>query len=114
MKDPFDATNPSKPNNISRAVEFVTPSVTSRSPLEVLGLTTLSSPIESFFSVYEPHLHYINFREHGYMLLRVSRERVKAEYWYTRSLRYRTSDEHLGAWAVTERGSNQITSTQIL
>jgi hypothetical protein len=73
----------------------------------------MSHTIESLLRALEPHMHYVNFRDHGYMLLKVRKSHVTSEYWYPTSVKERTSQERLGALIKTDKGSNRVTHLEV-
>ncbi|KAJ3145871.1 hypothetical protein HK101_002397 [Irineochytrium annulatum] len=113
--DPWDtATFNSTTGAGSLLVEFVSPAVTSPSPLESINLGLLNPVAERVLMAAEPHLHFIDLSRRGYMVVRVCAERVTVEYWYPRSIRVRRhGDEVLGAVMETERGSKRITKAKV-
>ncbi|KAL2919732.1 hypothetical protein HK105_200646 [Polyrhizophydium stewartii] len=114
VADPFDESQYSRSNGTgSIGVELVSPSVTSRSALEYLQLGVLRTPAQQFFKMYEPHLHYVNLCEHGYILVHVTRSRVTAEYWYAVDVQQSMLSERLGARVITDHGANRITHAEV-
>ncbi|KAJ3030832.1 UNVERIFIED_CONTAM: hypothetical protein HDU68_007607 [Siphonaria sp. JEL0065] len=93
----------------SLLVEFVAPAVTSPSPLESIHIGFLNPLAELLFPRIEPHLHFMDLSRRGYMLLKVGVERTVCEYWYTKNVRVKGSEESLGAVVETERSSGRIT-----
>ncbi|KAI8848261.1 PhoD-like phosphatase-domain-containing protein [Chytridium lagenaria] len=97
----------------SHLVEFVSPSVTSPSPLESIHLGFLNPLAERLLLSAEPHLKYIDLSRRGYMLLDVTEERVVCEYWYPVTVRRRMGEEVLGARVETTKGSGRITRMEV-
>lgn len=93
----------------SLGVEFGTPSISSGNwgtgkTTEVVkkweeGL--LKSPANQ-------HLKYVNLKDHGYILLTLTKEKAKAD-WYYVEAEERTTQELLGKSAVVMGGTNKIT-----
>jgi alkaline phosphatase D len=92
----------------SLAVEMVTTSVTSPGPE---GEADALREREAMIVRDRAHIHYVNLREHGYLLLDLDAERAQGEWWYVDSLSERTSGERLGAAYATARGSNHLVAT---
>jgi len=93
----------------SHMVEFSVPSVTSANfdeNLAALGLPTLIAAIEGLFPVFNEHLIYDNYVDHGYCILDVRPEAVTTDYFYTDSLFIRTEDETHGGSITTQNGAN--------
>jgi len=89
----------------SLAVEFVTTSVTSPGPA---GTADELLQREAMVLRDRPHIHYVNLREHGYLLLDLDDERAQGEWWYVDSLERRGGDETFAAALATARGSNHL------
>ncbi|KAI9360356.1 PhoD-like phosphatase-domain-containing protein [Zopfochytrium polystomum] len=123
--------DPSRPQSL--LVEFVSPSVTSPSPLQSLGLGFLNPLGQKLLEATEPHLRFVDLNRRGYMILDVDRDRTTCEYWYVVDVRQRKpspirrkrSDdslsgaalglppESLGAIATTHRGSMRVTKMEV-
>ncbi|KAJ3215244.1 hypothetical protein HDU67_000660 [Dinochytrium kinnereticum] len=97
----------------SLLVEFVSPSVTSPSPLESIHLGFLNPMAERLLQTAEPHLKYVDMSRRGYMIVRVDAEKVRCEYWYPRTVRKRTREEMLGAFVETGSGEGRITKSEV-
>ena len=89
----------------SRAVELVSTSVTSPGPD---GTGEALREREAQVLRDRPHIHYVNLREHGYLLLDVDARRAQGEWWYVDSLDHREAGERFGAALATARGSNHL------
>ncbi|KAI8619788.1 PhoD-like phosphatase-domain-containing protein [Chytriomyces sp. MP71] len=94
-------------------VEFVTPPVSSPSPLESIHLGFLNTAAETIFPMMEPHMKFMDLSRRGYMILKVGLERTVCEYWYVRGVLQKSTKSRLGAVVETERGSGRITRKQI-
>lgn len=89
----------------SLAVELVTTSVTSPGPD---GDAAALRQRETDVVRDRPHIHYVNLREHGYLLLDLDTDRAQGEWWYTDDLLDPGSGERFGAAFATARGSNHL------
>ena len=89
----------------SLAVEFVTTSVTSPGPQ---GDTQSLAEREQVVMDTRPHIHYVNLREHGYLLLDIDAERTRGEFWFVDSIVERSNGERLAAAYVTQAGDNHL------
>ncbi|KAJ3254188.1 hypothetical protein HDU77_004174 [Chytriomyces hyalinus] len=93
----------------SLLVEFVSPAISSPSPLESVYLGGLNQLAETLFPKMEPHMKWMDLSRRGYMVLKVGLERTVCEYWYVRNVRQRSSKSALGMTVETERRSGKIT-----
>jgi len=89
----------------SLAVELVTTSVTSPGPD---GTAEELAARERMVRRDRPHIHYVNLRQHGYLLLDLDRERAQGEWWYMDSLERRGAGETFGGAMLTAAGSNHL------
>lgn len=103
--DPFGPGYDAANGRGSLAVELVTTSVTSRGPG---GDAPDLEARERQIVAAVPHVHYVNLREHGYLLLDLTAERALAEWWLVDSIAERIAGERLGAAFATERGANHL------
>ncbi|MEM6523160.1 MAG: alkaline phosphatase D family protein [Bacteroidota bacterium] len=55
-----------------------------------------------------PHLKYANLRDHGYLILTLSEEQARADWYYVESLTNKTANERLGKTVTTKSGSNRL------
>ena len=55
-----------------------------------------------------PHVKYLNARDHGYLLLTLYPAKSKAEWFYVKTVRQPQSDEFLGQKFVVEKGSTKL------
>jgi alkaline phosphatase D len=55
-----------------------------------------------------PHIKYINDRDHGYLLLTLYPTRSKAEWYYAETLRQPVTNEVLGATYQVDKGSVKL------
>lgn len=107
----YDRIHPTEHGSL--AVEFVGPSISSPTPLESVNLAFLNRPAELLFRLFSPHLHYVNMREHGYMICSVKKDAVKVEYRYTESVRRKTRAERLGAVASVRSGEGRVVGMEV-
>ncbi len=89
----------------SLAVEMVTTSITSPGPD---GTAEALREREAAILGDRPHVHYVNLREHGYLLLDLDETRAQGEWWYVDSLYDSSAGERFAAALATERGSNRL------
>jgi hypothetical protein len=59
-----------------------------------------------------PHIHHVNMRDHGYLVLDLDAERARAEWWLVEGIDARLPGERLGAAFVTRRGANHLIADQ--
>jgi alkaline phosphatase D len=103
--DPFSADYVADTGAGSVAVELVTTSVTSP------GARGTDSEIEARErAIIEnlPHIHYVNLRRHGYLLVDLDAQRVRAEWWFVDRIDARSLNEELGAAFESRRGTNHL------
>jgi len=94
----------------SLAVELVTTSVTSPGPKgEPADLKQREQNIIND----RPHIHYVDLREHGYLLLDIDAERTRGEFWYVDSILERGGSERLGTAYATENGANHLIKEEV-
>ena len=55
-----------------------------------------------------PHVKYLNDRDHGYLLLTLYPTQSKAEWYYVETLRKPETNEYLGKRYLIEKGSNRL------
>jgi len=89
----------------SRAVEFVTPAVSSPSAEAYVDKSPLLMGVEERL----PHLKYVDFVEHGFVVLDLTRERARAEFIFTGPVEIRSGLTHAGATLETRSGTNHLT-----
>jgi alkaline phosphatase D len=103
--DPMSSAYDASTGRGSLAVELVTTSVTSPGPQ---GEATALQEREQVIMDTRPHIHYVNLREHGYLLLDIDAEHTRGEFWYVDSIVEHGGGERLGAAYVTEQGANHL------
>ncbi len=104
-RDPMRGYDPASGRG-SLAVEMVTTSVTSPGPE---GTDEALAERERMIVRDRPHIHYVNLREHGYLLLDLDHERAQGEWWYADAIDRRDVGERLAAAFATARGANHLT-----
>ena len=100
----------------SIAVEFATPSITSENFDEKIGVFYASTfqsllnkklPIPLGYNP-NPHLKFVDLQRHGYYILKVSKERAEAEFYFVEDILTKTNREELAeAWYATS-GTNRL------
>jgi alkaline phosphatase D len=90
------------------AIELGTTSVSSanddeRTPTEEV------KKMESVLLQDNPHIKYVNRRDHGYLLLTLYNDRAKAEWYFMETLRSPETKEFLGAKFNVEKGTVKLT-----
>jgi alkaline phosphatase D len=94
------------------AVEFVTPSVTSQNLDDKMGWPprTESPPIEQALVDWVPGLQWCELDSHGYLLVEVTREQVRAEWWFVDAIATPSTDESCGAAWQVESGRPRLSA----
>jgi alkaline phosphatase D len=95
------------------AVELVTTSLTSQNVDDKKGWPpdTGSVPMEDAFVEAMPHVKWTDFDGHGYVLVDVTPERLRAEWWFVDEVIRRTPAEHLDAAFEVTHGTPRLTRT---
>lgn len=88
----------------SRAVEFITPAVSS----PAVGTFADGSELLQGMEERLPHLRYKNLDDHGFVILDLTRERARAEFVFTGPLDQRSLDTHRGPVLETLSGANHL------
>ncbi|MGH9085882.1 MAG: alkaline phosphatase D family protein [Acidimicrobiales bacterium] len=87
-------------------VEFVTPSVTSAN-FESLGPAGVAA-FEAVTRVDNPHVKFVDFDEHGYLVLDLTPERAQADWFYVDTvLEPSNVERHGGSW-MAATGANRL------
>jgi alkaline phosphatase D len=86
----------------SRAVEFVTTSITSPAIPDPTGGTA------ALLRSINPHFKYIEFTKRGYVLLDVTRAKVTAEWWHIDTVASASAVQTLGAAFEVVAGTNRL------
>jgi alkaline phosphatase D len=89
------------------AVEFGTTSVSSGNGDERKNADTVKMAEQALLKQ-NPHIKYVNDRDHGYLLLTLYPAKTKAEWYYVETLRKPETSEYLGKRFVMERGSSRL------
>lgn len=89
------------------AVEFGTTSVSSANSDEYSPVDTVKKTEQKIVK-YNPHVKYLNQRDHGYLLLTLYPTKSKAEWYYVETLRKPETKEYLGKKFEVEKGSSRL------
>lgn len=92
----------------SLGVEFVATSVTSSGFDAVPGLTQLPELINAI-RLTNPHMQYIEGTRRGYLVMDVSRDQTRGEYYYVSTIAERGGSEELAAQYSVAAGASHIT-----
>ncbi|NJN32933.1 MAG: phosphodiesterase [Saprospiraceae bacterium] len=122
--NPFDATTGAgytpATGEGSHGVEFCTPSISSQNFDEAVGdsLTNvftfaINNPIQQLGNAnYNPHLKYVDLKNHGYFVLDVRADSTQADYFYVPNVLSKTTTETWARGIVTRNATNRITSNR--
>jgi alkaline phosphatase D len=91
------------------AVEFGTTSVTSANQDESVSPDTVKVRERKLLKS-NPHIKYLNARDHGYLLLTLYRQKAKAQWYYMEDLRNPDTREYLGKSFEVAKGSVRLIS----
>jgi len=89
------------------AIELGTTSISSANDNEYHSTDTVKMMEQSLRKL-NPHVKYLNARDHGYLLLTLTAKKSKAEWFYVETLRKQGSPEFLGQKLEFEKGKNQL------
>ncbi len=89
------------------AIELVTTSVSSANGNEYFPDDTVKVK-EAAMLRSNPHLKYLNNRDHGYLLLTITPQKTKAEWWFVETVRLPDAKEFLGKIIEVKKGSVKI------
>lgn len=89
------------------AVEFGTTSVSSTNSNESSPDDTVKVREQAYLRT-NPHLKYVNQRDHGYLLLTLDSEKAKAEWYFVQTLLRPDTTETLAKTLVVSRNSNTL------
>ncbi|MCK6617349.1 MAG: alkaline phosphatase D family protein [Cyclobacteriaceae bacterium] len=89
------------------AVEFGATSVTSANDNEYKSTDTVKM-MEKVMLANNPHIKYLNDRDHGYLLLTLKPDKAKAEYYFMETLRQPDKRERLEKTLEVSRGSTKL------
>ena len=92
------------------AAEFVTPSLTSQNLDDKAGWGYRTKSLDAERELMEllPNIRFADMDSHGYMVVDVTRERVRVEWWFVETVLERTAAQHLGAAFEVRAGSQSI------
>jgi alkaline phosphatase D len=101
---------PDDPDEVPAAVELVTASITTENLDDDLGAEprTRSLEIERKVIDENPHVHWVNLDAHGYVLVDVAHERVRAEWWFVPETGRRVGGEHRDAIFEVAAGAQRL------
>ena len=93
------------------AAEFVTTSLTSQNVDDKMGWPprTKSIPFEEGLVREVPHVKWCEFDSHGYVVVDVTDERVRGEWWFVDTVLEASAGESLGAAWEVRRGEPRLT-----
>lgn len=103
----FEKTYDAKTSKGAFAVELGTTSISSANDNEYHSSDTVRM-MEQSVQKMNPHVKYINARDHGYLLLTLTEKKGKAEWFFVETLRTLGSREFLGKKFEFEKGKNQL------
>ncbi|MBS1951589.1 MAG: Phosphodiesterase/alkaline phosphatase D [Cytophagales bacterium] len=89
------------------AVELVTTSISSANGNEYAPDDSVKVSEQQMLKI-NPHVKYLNNRDHGYMLLTLTREKAKAEWWFVETVRVPDAKEFLGKSIEVHAGEVKI------
>jgi alkaline phosphatase D len=89
------------------AVEFGTTSVSSANDDEYQSTDSVKLMEQALLKM-NPHIKYLNDRDHGYLLLTLYAERAKAEWYYVETLREPSKVERLAKTIEVSKGSVKL------
>ncbi|MDQ4132991.1 MAG: alkaline phosphatase D family protein [Actinomycetota bacterium] len=94
-------------------VEFVTPSVTSRSFAEELAppVPGVRALLRRVVARQNPHFRYFDLEGRGYLVVDVDAERLQAEFWHVDTVGQRGAGERLAAVSVVRDGASRLFTT---
>lgn len=97
------------------AVELVTASITTENLDDDLGgePRTRSLDIERTVIEENPHVHWVNLDAHGYVLVDVDHERVRAEWWFVAETARRSAAEHRDAVFEVRSGEPRLRRVEV-
>lgn len=90
------------------AVEFGSPSVNSGNADERYHPDTVKFHENLYIKPFNPHLKYVNMRDHGYVLITLNRDEAKAEWYFVNTLGDQDSKERLGQRVHVKHGEHKL------
>jgi alkaline phosphatase D len=104
-RDPFDPNAyDAATGRGSLAVECICPGITSPGITDARAAATS----EVLYKATHPHIKYANQHEQGYVLIDLTHERLRAEWYHVSPVREPAALEHLGGAAVSLAGQNHL------
>ena len=89
------------------AIEFGTTSVSSNNSDERYPIEQVKT-METELLKINPHIKYVNQRDHGYLLLKLFPDHVVSEWYYMETVRQPQTNEFPGKKAEVSRGAVQL------
>ncbi len=91
-------------------IEFVAPSVTSRSFAEEVGpsFPGKGTLLRRLVAGQNPHFRFFDLEGHGYVVVDLTRERLEAEFWHVPTVAERRNGEQMVAAAVVHDGETRL------
>ncbi len=96
------------PTKETVAIELGTPSVTSSNYDEYRSVSE-TKEAEEIYKTENPHLKYVNLRNHGYLLLEITEKSILASYNYVETVDKRSSVENKGGQVRIDSGTKKLT-----
>ncbi len=91
------------------AVEFGTTSVSSANYDEYTSTDTVLMTQKLYQNpVYNPHLKYVNLKEHGYLLLSLTKDQAIAKWYYVPTVKNPVNKEMLGKELIVKNGESKL------
>ena len=91
------------------AVEFGTTSISSANYDEYTTLDTVKMIEQAFLSPnLNPHLKYLNLKDHGYMLLELTPEQARCAWYFVDKVKSPSEKEWIGKEIFVQRGRSFI------
>ncbi len=103
----IEAATDVKKNYSPFAIELVTTSISSANGDERHPVDTVKAKEQKMLKI-NPHLKYLNNRDHGYMLLTLTSQKAKAEWWFVNTVRLPETNEFLGKTIHMKKGIVKI------
>ena len=103
----FAKTYDPKTSKGAFAIELGTTSISSANDNEYHPTDTVKMMEQSLQKI-NPHIKYLNARDHGYLLLTLKEKKGKAEWFYVESLRTPETKEYLGKKYFIEKGASRL------
>lgn len=96
--------NATKDTTDNIAVEFVAPSINSANTNEYVNDDT-TKMVEAGYLRYNPHLKYVNLRDHGYVKLIISRTQIEAQFLFVETVIEPNTNQVLAKSYIVKSGS---------